>query len=287
MDMDNTYYSSLPKTWFHKYLFGEYYARNGDPFLMVKIEDHENDNQQAKDKRKAASEEYISLYNKKELVSILSFLNKFLVTNRMTLFYHKYWMGHVCDANGVPLYMKDKTQFEYSKVYQSWNTKNKEDFEKYMKKQDEIKEKRIRDAKKKKEKDEKSKTTLDKNQVHKARIRDDRKANYIGGKPVRKKSDIRKPPSQSVQRKTKNITSRDDSNANYVGRKTLKKKTESRKTREPLMKQVAPRELDPDAFMNPSSRQISTRLNKTRRFRKQKNLKSKMRQLKMEMANLL
>ena len=274
--MDSVYYASLRNTWFHQYLSGHYYSRNGEPFLMVKIDDIHNDNTAAVQKRNDACKTYTVLYQQRDMEPIRAFLKSFLRVNRHTLFYHMYWMGHVCDSNGVPFYLKNKLQFAYSKSYQNQAAKNKENFEKYMKKQDDQKTKNAQRKKKRKQQEKREQDTKTKSaqsrvnrQSLKHRIRDDSGATYVGGKPMAKKQITTQEKAPSRPKPY-----RDD-------------KRPSRKPSRPKPELLPPKSADPNAFMNPSSRQISTRLTKNRKFRKKKSLKSKMRQLKMEMANLL
>jgi hypothetical protein len=223
---------------------------------------------------------------------IRAFLKSFLRVNRHTLFYHMYWMGHVCDSNGVPFYLKNKLQFAYSKSYQNQAAKNKENFEKYMKKQDDQKTKNAQRKKKRKQQEKREQDTKTKSaqsrvnrQSLKHRIRDDSGATYVGEKPMAKKQITTR---KKVPSRPKPF--RDDSGATYVGGKPMAKKDAPKRPRKPSRPKpelLPPKSADPNAFMNPSSRQISTRLTKNRKFRKKKSLKSKMRQLKMEMANLL
>lgn len=258
--MDALYYASLKSTWFHRYLSGHYFSRSGKPFLLVKIEDIPNDNVIAVEKRDAAIKEYQDLYQQKVMTPIRKFLTSFFKTNNYTLFYHLYWMGHVCDSNGVPFYLKCKKQFEYSKSYQNQNKKNEESFEKYMKKQKDKKEKKARAKKQQKTRQRKKKSKLKQSEKginqSKYRIRDDSGATYLGGKPNKQAPKKNKIPKQPVS-----------------PNRRLQQKMQNKSD-------------DPDAFINPKNK-VSTRLTKNRKFRKRKSLKSKMRQLKMEMANLL
>lgn len=243
---------------------------------MVKIDDIHNDNTAAVQKRNDACKTYTVLYQQRDMEPIRAFLKSFLRVNRHTLFYHMYWMGHVCDSNGVPFYLKNKLQFAYSKSYQNQAAKNKENFEKYMKKQDDQKTKNAQRKKKRKQQEKREQDTKTKSaqsrvnrQSLKHRIRDDSGATYVGGKPMAKKQITTQEKAPSRPKPY-----RDD-------------KRPSRKPSRPKPELLPPKSADPNAFMNPSSRQISTRLTKNRKFRKKKSLKSKMRQLKMEMANLL
>lgn len=289
--MDAVYYKSLRNTWFHQYLSGYYYSRNGEPFLMVKIDDIHNDNTAAIQKRNEACKTYKDLYQQQDMEPIRTFLRSFLRVNRHTLFYHMYWMGHVCDSNGVPFYLKNKVQFAYSKSYQNQTVKNTENFEKYMKKQEDIKTKNAQRKKKKAQQKKKEQLTKPKSvqsrnnrQSLKHRIRDDSGATYVGGK---------KPEKQITTRKRQPFRQspfRDDTGVVFVGGKPEYTKEVSKrpqKNSRPKQDLRPPKSDDFNAFMNPDSRQINTRLTKNRKFRKKKSLKSKMRQLKMEMANLL
>lgn len=268
--MDAVYYKSLRNTWFHKYLSGYYYSRNGEPFLMVKIDDIHNDNTAAIQKRNEACKTYKDLYQQHDMEPIRTFLRSFLRVNRHTLFYHMYWMGHVCDSNGVPFYLKNKVQFAYSKSYQNQTVKNTENFEKYMKKQEDIKTKNAQ--RKKKAQQKKQKNPDQHRQSLKHRIRDDSGVIYVGGK---------KPMSE------KQITTRKRQPFGKSPEYTKEVPKRPQKKSRPKQELRPPKSDDFNAFVNPDSRQINTRLTKTRQFRKKKNLKSKMRQLKMEMANLL
>jgi len=279
--MDAVYYKSLRNTWFHKYLSGYYYSRNGEPFLMVKIDDIHNDNTAAIQKRNEACKTYKDLYQQHDMEPIRTFLRSFLRVNRHTLFYHMYWMGHVCDSNGVPFYLKNKVQFAYSKSYQNQTVKNTENFEKYMKKQEDIKTKNAQRKKKAQQKKQKNpdqhtkpKSVQSRNnrQSLKHRIRDDSGAIYVGGK---------KPMSE------KQITTRKRQPFGKSPEYTKEVPKRPQKKSRPKPELLPPKSDDFNAFVNPNSRQINTRLSKNRKFRKKKSLKSKMRQLKMEMANLL
>lgn len=259
------YVNSLPNSWFHLYLMGNYYNRSGGEFIMVPIDDQLESNIEKKRAYHEDKVAYKNLYNEGDKSKLWKFVHEFISKNKTTLFYHLYWMGYVCDSNGVPIYMKDKRNFAYSRKYQKHNKKNKKSFETYMKKQDEEKEKRYKNRlKKEKTKNEKTK------KMNTLIQKSDANANYIGGRPTRKQP----------------VAQRTDANANYIGGRPTRKQPSHHKPLIQPLNESAHHEKNPDAFLNPSTN-LSTKLSKTRRYKKRKNLKSEMRRLKLQMANLL
>ena len=276
------YLKSLSKSWFHQYLMGKYFNKNGDAFLLVRIDKISEEHPEKQAQFIKSSEEYKNIYSKdidsnEKKKQIIKFVNTFLKTNKFSTFYHLYWMGYVCDSYVIPFYMKNKVCHSYSKKYNTLNEENITNFNKYL---EECIQNKNPKKKKVKETNDVKKTPI-------VKMRNDSEAVFIGKQSVPHTPSA--PPQRNavdVKKKTPLVRMRNDSEAVFIGKQSVPHSPPKEKS---IIQPLNPElyyERNPDAFVNPN-RFVKKILNKTRKKIKKRNLKNEMRRLKLQMANLL